>query len=177
MSSSADTSTSPIFFFRETEHPHGFLSQWYTSPFTSAADPSITYLTAEQYMMHQKAILFSDTAIASQILASTSPKEQKALGRKVANFDGNKWLEYREKIVEEGNWNKFTNSKLEDEGIKQKLLETGDRELVEASPFDRIWGVGFGAKNAEQNRDKWGNNLLGKAIMRVRERIREESKH
>ncbi len=126
-------------------------------------------------MMHQKAILFSDTDIASQILASKSPKQQKALGRKVANFDGNKWLEHRERIVEEGNWNKFVNSKLEGEDIKGELLETGDRELVEASPFDRIWGVGYGAKNAERNRDKWGENLMGKAIMRVRERIRAEN--
>ncbi|KAI9724305.1 MAG: hypothetical protein M1812_000371 [Candelaria pacifica] len=189
--STSSTSTSPIYFFRETESPYGFLSQWYPSPFTSpTSDPSITYQTAEQYMMYQKALLFSDTSIASKILASKSPKAQKALGRKVAGFDGQKWLEYREKIVEDGNWNKFMNSSFKTEGeggggggkekeeedIRKRLLDTGDRELVEASPFDRIWGVGFAAVDAKRNREQWGENLMGKAIMRVRERIREESK-
>lgn len=69
-----------------------------------------------------------------------------------------------------GNYYKFT----QDEELKRVLLDTGDRELVEASPRDRIWGVGFGAKNAEKSRGKWGLNLLGQALMEVRDRIRRE---
>ncbi len=77
-------------------------------------------------------------------------------------------------IVVQGNVHKFTIS--EDAGnLKRWLLETGDRELVEASPLDRIWGVGFGEKNAAANRHRWGENLLGKALMEVRARLREES--
>lgn len=92
--------------------------------------------------------------------------------------------------MEEGNWLKFTSSK-ESVPLRQKLLDTGDRELVEVrcrpvfvgdvlliwvqtSPVDRIWGVGFDAQSAETNRKDWGENLLGKAIMRVRDRIRKE---
>lgn len=76
--------------------------------------------------------------------------------------------------MEEGNWWKFTSSK-EKVQFKKGLLDTGDRELVEASPTDRIWGIGFDAANAEANRQDWGENRLGKALMNVRERIREES--
>jgi hypothetical protein len=54
------------------------------------------------------------------------------------------------------------------------LLVTGDRELAETSPVDRIWGVGFREEGAEENREKWGLNLLGKALTRARQRIREE---
>lgn len=78
----------------------------------------------------------------------------------------------RESIVEEGNWHKFTHSENYAE-LKRQLLATGDKLLVEASPYDRIWGVGFKAADADANRAKWGLNLLGKALMRVRYRIRQ----
>jgi ribA/ribD-fused uncharacterized protein len=128
-----------------------------------------------RYMMYQKAILFSDPAIAAKILKTTSPKEQKALGRQVANFKNDVWLENRERIVRDGNYYKFVNSLVEGEDLKAKLLETGERELVEASPLDRIWGVGYGETNAPKMREKWGLNLLGKALMHARERIRKEA--
>jgi ribA/ribD-fused uncharacterized protein len=132
-------------------------------------------------MMYQKALLFNDHMIAQAILETTVPKDQKALGRKVSNFDEQTWLANRERIVEEGNYYKFLYGKGEGEGkegeppgLKNKLLATGDRELVEASPMDRIWGIGFGAKNAEARRNRWGMNLLGKAIMKARDTIRAE---
>lgn len=68
---------------------------------------------------------------------------------------------------------KFTLSE-DAKNLKKWLLETGDRELVEASPMDRIWGVGFAAKNADANRHRWGQNLLGKALMVVRTRLRDK---
>lgn len=77
------------------------------------------------------------------------------------------------RIVEEGNYWKFTCSK-EREQLKKDLLATGDRELVEASPYDQIWGIGFAAAKAEANRETWGENLLGVALMNVRRRLREE---
>ncbi|KAL6718898.1 hypothetical protein ACLMJK_003133 [Lecanora helva] len=166
----------PIFFFREFEEPYGYLSQWYPSSFTVPATKStgsntreMTFLTTEQYMMYQKAIIFKDYDIAKQIMLEPGPKRQKALGRKVKGFDHKKWDEEKEKVVEDGNWWKFTQPKEGD--MRKLLLETGDRELVEASPFDRIWGVGYSAATAEQNRANWGENLLGKALMRVRSRL------
>lgn len=90
-------------------------------------------------------------------------------------FDGKKWNAKREKIVEDGNWWKFTRSKEGD--LRKMLLETGDRWLVEASPYDRIWGVGYGAANAEFHRGDWGENLLGKALMRVRDQLHAEEEN
>ncbi|KAG0649861.1 Riboflavin biosynthesis intermediates N-glycosidase [Hyphodiscus hymeniophilus] len=172
-STSTDPKNGPIFFWREHGHEYGFLSQWYLSPF-HAEDKSIVFQTAEQYMMYQKAVLFSDPETGAEILNTESPREQKALGRQVQNFDNEVWLENRERIVEDGSFYKFVNAVMEGEDLKQILLGTGDRELVEASPMDKIWGIGFEEKNAERQRARWGLNLLGKALMRARERIREE---
>jgi ribA/ribD-fused uncharacterized protein len=131
-------------------------------------------------MMHQKAVLFSDLEIAAKILKTTSPKEHKALGRQVRNFTQELWEANRERIVEEGNYFKFKYGTDEGEGkedgigLRAKLLGTGNREIVETSPMDRIWGVGFGAKNAEKRRKDWGLNLLGKALERAREKLRND---
>ncbi|KAL8728400.1 MAG: hypothetical protein Q9166_005445 [cf. Caloplaca sp. 2 TL-2023] len=178
MSATISSTGGPIFFFREHEHPYGFLSQWFDAAFTApspepTAEP-MAFSTTEQYMMYQKAILFKDTVVADQIMLAITPKEQKALGRKVKNFDGDVWNAHREKIVEEGNWHKFCSSKKGSQW-KDMLVQTGERELVEASPFDRIWGIGYSAQHAEAHRSKWGANLLGKALMRVRERINAQS--
>ncbi|KAH9218399.1 hypothetical protein DL95DRAFT_275177, partial [Leptodontidium sp. 2 PMI_412] len=168
-----------IYFWREYGSLYSYLSQWYPSPFTVPSS-GITYRTAEQYMMHQKAILFSDTEVAVKILASTSPLEQKSLGRQVSNFDDAVWKENRERIVEEASYWKFKvgtdEGVLKGDGVslKDRLLGTGEREVVEASPRDRIWGVGFGEKNAGKRRMGWGLNLLGKALMDARKKLREE---
>lgn len=157
MSGNISSKVGPVYFFREYEHPYGFLSQWFDAPFTAPSGvpdtEPMTFKTTEQYMMYHKAILFKDADIAHQIMLAKLPKEHKALGRKVKNFNGDIWEAHREKIVEQGNWNKFCSS---NEGSKWRdmLLKTGDRELVEvgnvrsfvvcivdqsgqASPFDR----------------------------------------
>lgn len=122
-----------MYFWRETEQPYGFLSQWYNAPFVapgSEIDPSpICFKTTEQYMMYQKAIVFGDHMIAAQILEAVDPATQKSLGRKVQGFDKASWDVRKEKIVEEGNWYKFSTA--ENSGLKKLLLETGERELVE----------------------------------------------
>lgn len=121
-------------------------------------------------MMHQKAIFCHDDTTAAAILATPYPKDQKALGRCVTNWDDDAWDEIKEKVVEEGSYLKFS----QDKELRNKLLLTGERELVEASASDRVWGVGFNAKEALSRREKWGTNLLGKCLMRARERIRKE---
>lgn len=123
--------------------------------------------------MYRKALHFQDYPTASAILREADPRKQKGLGRKVKNFDAKVWDEVKEKVVEEGNWWKFTKGEEGGLVLGRLLRETGDSELVEASPFDRVWGVGFDAEIAEERRDEWGLNLLGKALMRVRERLRE----
>ncbi|KAI1776822.1 hypothetical protein F4818DRAFT_360249 [Hypoxylon cercidicola] len=182
----ADPSTEPVYFWRVSESETGFLSQWYRAPFRDRSDPSRTYPTAEHYMMYHKAVLFGDLAIAGRILAAGDPREVRALGRAVAHFDAAVWKRERERVVREANWCKFSlpasSPGEEEEGgsdeaetkLRDALLATGDRPLVEASPFDRIWGIGFRAANAERNRPRWGLNLLGKCLMEVREQVRRE---
>jgi ribA/ribD-fused uncharacterized protein len=127
-------------------------------------------------MMLQKALLFSDFEIARKVLdvTSTGRKDMssvKALGRKVKNFDDAVWNKHREQIVLCGNLLKFT----QNEELKEKLLATGEKMIVEASPRDRIWGIGFGEKNALERIDKWGLNLLGKALVETRKQLRDEA--
>lgn len=138
MSSTISSTGGPIYFFREHEHPYGFLSQWYNTAFTAVSpDPDaapMTFTTTEQYMMYHKAMLFNDREIADQIMLADTPKLQQALGRKVKNFDSETWNAHREKIVEEGNWNKFCNSK-SGTTLRDMLVKTGKRELVEVGYF------------------------------------------
>lgn len=140
-------------------------------------------------MMYHKAVLFGDAEVAAQILDAGHPREVKALGRKVRNFDDAKWTAERERIVQNGTLLKFTNAITEEgfrqgtcakddapllEGsLKDMLLATGDKLIVEASPFDRIWGVGFSPSKAANSYEKWGLNLLGKALMEVRTILKE----
>ncbi|KAG9089058.1 hypothetical protein FRC06_001728 [Ceratobasidium sp. 370] len=161
-------------YFWKPQQEHGYLGQWYPSVFISTesdGSTSFTYQNAEQFMMHRKGLLFAPgSPVTAAILETTDPRDIKALGRKVPNFDDSVWKRERMNIVAQGTYLKFT----QNEDLKTQLLATGGKELVEASPMDRIWGVGFGAKQAPMKRAKWGANLLGKALMEARERIRKE---
>ena len=108
-----------------------------------------------------------------------SPKEVKALGRKVKNFDDETWLRERTRIVLEGSLHKFR----QNPELRRELFGTGERELVEASPLDRVWGIGMGEKKGRETcaseasgRQGWGLNLLGKALVQARTILREEFK-
>jgi ribA/ribD-fused uncharacterized protein len=127
-------------------------------------------------MMYQKALTFSDTKTANEILLTSSPRKCKGLGKATKGFENAVWDKVKSQVVEQGSYLKYTRS----EELKKKLLATGDRELIEASPFDRVWGVGFNPEQCRQGkksgawRELWGQNLLGKALMTTRKRIREE---
>lgn len=141
-------------------------SQWYYSPFEVAG---ITYKTAEHYMMAKKAKLFGDLDTEAKIIASNDPGAAKQFGREVRNFDDKVWVSHRFEIVVEANIEKFG----QHTELKEFLLNTGDRILVEASPVDKVWGVGLTADDsAVENPNLWkGLNLLGFALMEVRERL------
>lgn len=125
-------------------------------------------------MMHRKALLFAglDHPITLQIQKGRKlhPRAIRDLGRQIPNFSDEVWQQNRYGIVLEGNYLKFS----QDDELKEKLLATENRELVEASPRDRIWGVGFEARYASDNRREWGLNLLGKVLMETRERLVRE---
>lgn len=150
------------FFFTEASP----FSQWYRSAFTVGP---YTYNCAEQYMMHGKALLFADPEVGAQILAAEHPRQHKALGRKVHGFSDERWRAHREQIVLEGNRAKFT----QNPELRARLLETAGTELVEASPYDRIWGIGLAASDPRaQDPKTWrGQNLLGKILTRLREEL------
>jgi ribA/ribD-fused uncharacterized protein len=148
----------------------GCLSQWWPAPFTA---DGIVFTTAEHYMMWRKATLFGDDAMAERILAAPHPHAAKALGGRVAGFDQQTWDEYRFDIVLVGSLAKFA----EHADLRAFLLGTGRRVLVEASPVDRIWGIGLARDEpAASEPARWqGLNLLGFALMQAREILHDSS--
>lgn len=144
----------------------GCLSQWWPAPFTVDA---VTYPSAEHWMMWRKAMLFGDRTTAAQILAAPHPRAAKVLGRQVTGFDEQVWQEHRYSIVVEGNLAKFS----QHPELCGYLLGTSGRVLVEASPTDRIWGIGLAASDQHAaDPCRWlGLNLLGFALMQAREQL------
>jgi ribA/ribD-fused uncharacterized protein len=157
-----------LFFWGHTGAPGGRLgkecfSQWYPSAFELGGK---RFATAEHYMMWSKATLFGDREAAARVLAAKDPGLAKRLGRSVNGFDEPTWQAERFAIVVRGNVAKFGQSP----ALRGYLLETGERVLVEASPVDRIWGIGVTADDARaHDPSRWqGLNLLGFALMQAR---------
>jgi ribA/ribD-fused uncharacterized protein len=141
------------------------LSQWYPAPIEV---DGIRYATAEHWMMAGKARLF-DPAMIDQILANSDPAAAKALGRHIKHFDDQIWQQHRFNLVMAGNLAKFS----QHPNLQDFLLATGEQVLVEAAPNDRIWGIGLAESDPKaQQPSTWqGLNLLGFALMQVRERL------
>lgn len=145
----------------------GPFSQWYLSEMQI---DGVTFNCCEQYMMYMKAVFFNDITTSNEILKTESPREQKELGRKVEGFDSQLWDSVCFQIVYRGNYHKFTQNK----DLKDILLRTKDRILVEASPQDKIWGVGLHESDILINNPmNWkGKNLLGWVLMLVRQELK-----
>jgi ribA/ribD-fused uncharacterized protein len=160
-----------LFFWGHTvkeEITKACFSQWFPFQFE---ENGIEYKTAEHYMMAGKAKLFNDNITLEEILKSDSPNQAKNLGRKVKNFDPKLWNEHKYEIVKQGNFLKFS----QNEKFKEFLLSTNDKILVEASPYDTIWGIGMLETDTKaQEPSLWnGENLLGFALMEVRDLLKE----
>lgn len=159
-----------LFFWGHTvkdEITKSCFSQWFPIQFE---EKGTVYKTAEHYMMAGKAKLFNDHEILQEVLKSETPNQAKSLGRKVKNFDPKLWDEHKYEIVKRANLLKFSqNPKFEN-----FLLSTDDKILVEASPYDKIWGIGMLETDTRANDPKlWdGENLLGFALMEVRDELR-----
>ncbi|MFJ4922676.1 NADAR family protein [Streptomyces sp. NPDC088725] len=148
--------------------PH-CLSQWWSAPFTV---DGVRYATAEHWMMAAKARLFGDGEAERNAVGAAHPSLAKKAGRLVRDFDAAVWERERFGIVVEGSVHKFG----QDPGLRGYLLATGDRILVEASPMDRIWGIGLAAGDERaQDPARWrGLNLLGYALVEARKQLRAE---
>lgn len=143
----------------------GIFSNWYISDFIV---DGITYNCGEQYMMHQKALTFKDFETADKIMEELMPNLQKKHGRNVKNYDERVWNKVRYDLVKKGLREKFT----QNNNSKSYLLRHKNFQIVESSPEDRIWGIGFYANDAIDNIDNWGQNLLGKILTELAQEIK-----
>lgn len=160
-----------LFFWGHTPQIPGVadkfcLSQWFPSSFVVE---DVTYHTAEHWMMAKKASLFNDMEALSKILETPKPAAAKAFGRTVKNFDNAAWEANAYRFVVEGNIHKFS----QHGSLKEFLLKTGNKIIVEASPNDFIWGIGLSQDRKEaMNPNTWrGTNWLGFALMETRDEL------
>ena len=155
-----------IVCFHNPNEENGYLSNWYPSKFTVN---DVDFSSMEQYMMYKKAVCFGDKDMANKILATDDVAEIKAFGSLVANYNESYWNGVRQIVVFEGLTAKFS----QNEDLKAKLKATDNSILAECAVKDRIWGIGLSMNNPDRLQiDKWkGQNLLGYALMMVRERL------
>lgn len=158
-----------IICFHNPDEENGYLSNWYLSEFQV---DGIFYTSMEQYMMHKKALAFGDFTIIEEILNTKDVRKIKLLGRKVRNYNDTVWNGMRQIVVYKGLIEKFG----QNAHLRKQLLYTGDSILAECAVKDRIWGIGLSM--ADPNRfdiNNWkGSNLLGFALMEVREALKQD---
>jgi len=155
-----------VFFFGGTKGlPNSYLSNWYPCELEISG---FKYNCVEQFMMACKANVFGDISTLAQIMHEPKPSRQKRLGKQVLGFTDETWDLHKEEVVYQGCMAKFE----QNPELLEKLVSTNGKHLVEASPYDRIWGIGFSDTDPERlDENKWGLNLLGKILMKVREDI------
>ena len=156
-----------VICFHNPDEENGYLSNWYPSPFTL---DGVAFSSMEQYMMYRKAVCFGDDKVAAQILVTEDVTEIKTLGRLVSGYDESLWNGVRQIVVYEGLLAKFS----QNSELWEQLKKTGSAVLAECAVKDRIWGIGLSMRDPDRlDRAKWqGQNLLGYALMMVREKLR-----
>ena len=156
-------------YFHLPEEPDGYLSNWYRAEFDL---DGIHFTSTEQYIMYRKCTLLGDQASAKAVLATDDPEKQQAIGQKAQGYIGNLWAGSRQMIAAKGLMAKFS----QNDDLKQQLLSTGDSWLVECAGSDKVWACGIRLKD-DSRRDiaNWtGTNILGFALMQVREMLKNE---
>ena len=155
-----------IICFHNPDEENGYLSNWYPSCFE--LDETV-FSSMEQFMMYRKAICFHDNNIAVQILETDDAVRIKDFGRRVSGYDENLWNGVRQLVVYEGLLAKFS----QNDKLQEQLKATGNTVLAECAVKDRIWGIGLSMNDPDRfDRTKWkGQNLLGYALMMVRDRL------
>lgn len=154
-----------LYFWKPNEE-NGYYSNWSNH---SVTESDKKFNTLEHYLMYHKAILMNDIDTANEILNAKTPSAAKSLGRKVKNWDQKLWNDNCETIM----YNGLLLKTMQHPSIHKSLLETGDKIIAEASPYDSIWGIGC-TKERANGPDSWtGTNLLGKAWMKVRDSLKQ----
>lgn len=160
-----------IFFYGKNEL-NGYMSNFYPCKFEN--EKGITFNCSEQYLMYMKAVLFEpdNNELHNNILKEENPQKIKAYGRKVKYFNNDIWNKNKENIMINGLRLKFNHNPV----LKKKLLSTKIKELYEASPYDKIWGIGFSATKAlNVPKEQFANNLLGKCLMKIRDEFNKKN--
>lgn len=152
-----------IYFFSDKD----YLSNFFYSNFIINGTK---YICNEQYIMAQKSLLFGDIESYENIMKCKKPYDMKKIGRKVKNFTDDIWIQHRNNILQYGLNAKFSQNDV----LRAKLIATGNKILVEASPYYKIYGVGLSETNEKIFDEKnWrGENLLGNTLMTVRNLIK-----
>lgn len=166
----------PVFFWSHRNNKNNniigkeCLSNWYPSNFVDS-EKNRSYVNMEQSMMCGKADLF-EPSMVEVILNTKNPSDIKKKGREIKNFNDKVWNEKCRDIVTKGCYLKFS----QNPQLKNYLLSTGNRLIVEASPYDKIWGIGLTAVNAKNVKmDLWpGKNYLGECLMKAREMVEKD---
>ena len=150
----------------------GTFSNWFRSLFT---DPNnnLIFANTEQAFMWYKADRFNDYETRTLIEKNTNPREVKKLGRLVKGFDNDIWDSCKFQVMLHVNQLKYH----QNNELAKTLLDTGDLILVEASPYDTIWGIGMHEDDTGiDDESNWkGQNLLGKVLMNVRNTLKLQS--
>lgn len=156
--------------FYGPDEENGYLGNWYKADFL--LDGRV-FSCVEQYMMFKKAVIFGDEKMADKILREKSPLKMRAYGRKIENFEDVVWNGWRQSVVIDGLYAKFS----QNEALCEQLLATGNSIIAECSPTDRVWGIGLCKNdNRSDNMSQWqGTNLLGFSLMIVREKLRSKN--
>jgi ribA/ribD-fused uncharacterized protein len=162
----------------------GWPSNWHPSPFKI---DGFVYGHGEQWMMAEKARAFKDAVRLDLILGvmsrdsagiptavkTVTPRACKAYGRQVTPFDATHWAGLSRDRLYVGLLEKFR----QNPDLGAKLLATGNDIIVEASPTDKIWGIGLAADHPDATDPaKWkGTNWLGEVLMRVRQTLKMDA--
>ena len=151
-----------IQFYSSLKNGYQDFSNFAKAPFTVRLNGQpATFPTVEHYFHYQKANLFNDRSSKIAILNTPDPLQAKRIGRQVNNFDPDAWNAVAEKHIANGMYLKFS----QHPELKEKLLTTGNEDLLEANPYDSKYGIG---------RDNTGQNLTGKCLMRVRDLFQKQ---
>lgn len=145
--------TEPVYFYTRTM-PFFELSN-FCPP--GLEEYGVYWPTVEHFFQGQK---FSDPAFRERIRRAATPKDAREHGRSRAYLIRQDWDDVREGVMLFALRQKFRKGQ-----VRQVLLSTGDRPLIEASPLDYFWGAG---------QDGTGLNRLGLLLEQVRAEARRE---
>lgn len=165
----SERSDGVVLVWKDTQD-NGYLSNWAKSPIVL---DGTKYNCVEQWIMASKARACGDGSVEYQVMRTANPRKQKALGRSIDKkaVDRHWGVQQKWNIQLRGCTAKFQ----QNETLARRLLQTGQKPIAEASPSDTIFGIGLAPNNPlAQDPANWrGLNLLGKALMQVREELRQ----